>query len=714
MHAVMMAPPAGEQILIPGLRQDLQLLPGETQADGVPSWRIHDPVRNRFFDIGWIEFELLQRWREGMKAEDLIAEVSATTPLNPTLEELQATVLFLDHQELLSPSSAARRDVLLRRRAAKKLPLWKQLLHHYLFFRVPLLRPDAWLERAAPFLAWIFGRPFLYATVGAGLLGLFLASRQSEALGTALGYFFNLEGLAFYAIATAAAKVAHELGHALAAKRRGLRVPTVGVAFLVMMPVLYTDTSESWKLTRRADRFAVAGAGIAFELMLAAWTTLAWALTPDGALRSAFFLLATTTWTWTLAINTSPFMRFDGYFLMSDLVGLPNLHERSFALARRQLRSTFLGYLGADPEPGLSPNTQGLMILFALATAIYRLVLFLGIALLVYNLFFKLLGIFLMAVEIGWFVVLPVSREMMSIWREKAYWRLRPLPLAGLLALAALLLWLLPVGREVSAPALARAAHDSAIFAPGSARVLDVPVAAGQEVRRGDVLLRLESPELSSRLERARMRAEGFSIELARTSASGAQLERRLVIEEQLGEALADEIGARAEMAALMLVAPHDGHVRDLPADLVGGRWINVRHPLLRVVDHRAGDIDAYLGESQIGAVTVGQTVYFYPDAPHWPVMQATVAEVDAAAGHAIPHPLLASLHGGGIAATQPARDALVAHETIYRVRMRMAAGEPGFAQVVRGTVRIETDWLSIGRAGFAHVVSVLVRESGF
>ncbi|MCX7146034.1 MAG: hypothetical protein NT042_07515, partial [Sulfuritalea sp.] len=89
MHAAMMAPAAGEQILIPGLRQDLQLLPGETQADGVPSWRIHDPVRNRFFDIGWIEFELLQRWREGMKAEDLIAEVSATTPLNPTLEELQ-------------------------------------------------------------------------------------------------------------------------------------------------------------------------------------------------------------------------------------------------------------------------------------------------------------------------------------------------------------------------------------------------------------------------------------------------------------------------------------------------------------------------------------------------------------------------------------------------------------------------------------------------
>lgn len=709
-----MVPPTADIPALPGLRQDLHLLPGEPQADGVPSWRIHDPVRNRFFDIGWIEFELLQRWREGVAGADLIAEVGATTPLRPTAEELAALAAFLDQHQLLAPSTAERRDALKRRCAARKLPLWKQLLHHYLFFRVPLLRPDAWLERAAPALAWIFGRTFLVATLAAGLLGLFLASRQSEALTTAFGYFFNLEGLAFYALAATAAKVLHELGHALAAKRRGLRVPTVGVAFLVMMPVLYTDTSESWKLTRRTDRFAVAGAGIGLELMLAAWTTLAWALTPDGALRSAFFLLATTTWMLTLAINASPFMRFDGYFLLSDLVGLPNLHERSFALARRRLRATFFGYGSPDPEPALTATAKRAMIAFALGTWIYRLVLFLGIALLVYTLFFKLLGLFLMAVEIGWFVVLPIGKEIMEIGRERERWRLRPQPWVNLFALLAVLLWLLPIGREVSAPALIRAAHDSATFAPSSARVVEVKVAPGQEVRRGDVLVLLESPDLASRAKRANLRGEGFAVEVARASANSAQLEHRLVIEEQLGEALADETGAQAEMAALTLIAPHDGLVRDVPSDLVAGRWVNARHPLMRVVSSGSGEIEAYLGESQIGAVAVGQPVRFYPEAPNWPVMEGTVSGIDQAAGHAIPHPLLASLHGGGIAATQSAKDTLVAHETIYRVRIRTAAGEPGFAQVVRGTVRIQADWLAIGWAGIAHVASVLVRESGF
>jgi len=276
------------------------------------------------------------------------------------------------------------------------------------------------------------------------------------------------------------------------------------------------------------------------------------------------------------------------------------------------------------------------------------------------------------------------------------------------------LLWLLPIGREVSAPALARASHDSAVFSPVSARVADVKVSSGQTVRQGDVLLQLESPDLASRAERARLRAEGYAAEAARTSASSAQLERRLIVEQQLGEALADEAGALAEIDALTLRAPHDGQVRDLPSDLVAGRWINARHPLLRVVDSGRTEIEAYLGENQIDAVAVGQAVRFYPAAPGLPVIEGTVSEIDPAAGHGIRHPLLASLHGGGIVATQAARDTLVAHETIYRVRIRAVGGEPPFAQVARGTVRIEAKLLSIGRSGIAHVVSVIVRESGF
>jgi putative peptide zinc metalloprotease protein len=354
------------------------------------------------------------------------------------------------------------------------------------------------------------------------------------------------------------------------------------------------------------------------------------------------------------------------------------------------------------------------MMAFALATWLYRLVLFLGIALLVYNLFFKLLGIVLMAVEVIWFVALPVVRELMAIGRERARWRWRLRAWLSLTAVLVLVLWLVPVGREVSAPALVRATHDSTLFASSSARLVEVHVVPGQQVKAGDVLLRLESPDLVSRLERARLRVAAYAVEVARSTASNAQLQRRLVVEQQYGEALADEAGARIEIEALILRAPHDGKVRDLPSDLVPGRWINLRHPLMRIVASGSGEVNAYLGESQIGAVAVGQKVYFYPEATNWPVVAGTVAEIDPAAGRTIAHPLLASLHGGGIAATQAARDTMVAHETIYRVRIRTSSDASGFDQVVRGTVRIETNWLLIGRAGLSHIFSVLLRESGF
>ena len=101
----------------------------------------------------------------------------------------------------------------------------------------------------------------------------------------------------------------------------------------MLWPVAYTDTNEVWKLTRRDQRLKVAAAGIATELTIAVWAMLAWVWLPDG-LRAMAFLLATTTWVSTVLINASPFMRFDGYFLLSDFLQMPNLHARAFALAR--------------------------------------------------------------------------------------------------------------------------------------------------------------------------------------------------------------------------------------------------------------------------------------------------------------------------------------------------------------------------------------------
>jgi putative peptide zinc metalloprotease protein len=198
----------------------------------------------------------------------------------------------------------------------------KWLLHHYLFFRVPLIRPDAWLTRWVGVARWFGSAGFGWLTLLALLMGLSQVVRRWDVFSASLVDTFNLEGLLAYGVALFCVKLLHELGHAFTAKHFGCRVPAMGVAFLVMWPVAYTDTNETWRLTNRFQRLRVASAGILTELVIAAWATLAWALLPEGGLKSAAFVLATTSWVATLAINASPFMRFDGYFILMDALDI--------------------------------------------------------------------------------------------------------------------------------------------------------------------------------------------------------------------------------------------------------------------------------------------------------------------------------------------------------------------------------------------------------
>ena len=191
----------------------------------------------------------------------------------------------------------------------------------------------------------------------------------------------------------------------------------MGVAFLVMFPVLYTDTTDAWKLQSRRDRLRIVTAGVRTELYLALIATFLWGVLPDGSLRSAAFFIATTSWVTSVLVNISPFMRFDGYYAFSDLIGVENLQQRAFELGRWRLRRWLWGLNDPLPEP-MPRRRARLLILYAWGTWLYRFFLFLGIALLVYHFFFKVLGIFLFIVEVLWFIVMPIFKEVRT-WRER-------------------------------------------------------------------------------------------------------------------------------------------------------------------------------------------------------------------------------------------------------------------------------------------------------
>jgi putative peptide zinc metalloprotease protein len=448
---------AKQAVALPPLREDLRLYPGAALRDGSPSWRILDPIRNSFFEIGWLEFELLARWKEHRDAESLAARIAAETPLKATAEEVQELIDFLGANQLLAPGSALADSSLNRRRQDSKQSWYMQLLHRYLFFRIPLWRPDRFLARTVALTDVFFTRGFVMMVLGLLAVDLYLLSREWYSFTDALARMMTAHAFLYYAVALSFSKVVHEMAHAYAARRYGVRVPTMGVAFLVLWPFLYTDTGETWKLADRRKQMVIASAGMASELVLAVIATLLWALSPEGAAKSVFFVLASTSWVMTLAVNASPFMRFDGYFVLSDLLDFPNLHERGTACAKWWMRKTFFGIETSVPEPQLRPGQRAALICFAYVTWLYRLTVFIGIALLVYHFAFKLLGIFLMLVEVIWFIFKPVWVEMTYLWQARRMVRVAARPWLAVAGVLAAFVWIVPISNQVSAPAILRA-----------------------------------------------------------------------------------------------------------------------------------------------------------------------------------------------------------------------------------------------------------------
>jgi putative peptide zinc metalloprotease protein len=707
---------APKAVPLPPIREDLKLMPGPRHRDGSPSWRILDPIRNQFFEIGWLEFELLARWSQYPDADVLAAAVEQETTLVPTTEEIQELIQFMAVNQMLAPETQAIRQDLRKRMKMKSRPWYETLLHHYLFFRVPLVRPDAFLQRTLPWVEIFFTRGFAFTVFGVLLIDLFLLTREWHSYRESFVHFFSLTGLFYYALAATFAKVIHELGHAYAAKRNGVRVPAMGVSFLVMWPFLYTDTAETWKLADRKKQLQISSAGMLAELVLAVFCTLLWSIAPDGGFKSVLFILATTTWVMTLAINASPFMRFDGYFVLSDALDFPNLHERGSACTKWFLRTTFFRLAEPMPEPTLGRRNRVLLIIFTLITWVYRLIVFLGIALMVYHLFLKLLGIFLMLVEVIWFIFRPLAKEAQYLWERRAHVRVAWQPSLALLASLLLLVWVVPISSQVTAPAVMRAENEQAVYAPFASKLSMLSVKPGQRVQAGDQLAILDVPELETRWRQAEVAIDSVRAELQRAPASVRQLEQQSVLQEKLAQSLAEQQAVHEEAQRLVLRANYSGIVRDVPSDLVEGRWVNQHQLLMRVVSDSSQMIEMYVRENQVGAIEPGQVVKFFPAVPKIPVVRGTVVAIDKTPSRQITRPLLASTHGGQLSAVKDQKDGLIAYDATFRVLVRPLNGERADVQgfVMRGTARVETDLRFIAENFFSRLVSILIRESGF
>lgn len=675
---------------------------------------MHDPVRNQFFRIDWPTLEVLQRW-DMDDAELIAADVSTHTTLSMSADDVAQVAQFVVQHQLVQPQSEGGARKMTEQLARIQGSPLKWLLHHYLFFRIPLLQPDAWLARWLPLARWFGGKTFGLLSGMALLVGLAQVVRRWDVFSASLVDTFNLEGLLAYGMAIFVVKLLHELGHAFTAKHYGCRVPAMGLAFLVMWPVAYTDTNETWRLTNRFHRLRVASAGIVTELVIAVWSTLAWALLPGGSLQSAAFVLATTSWVATLAINASPFMRFDGYFILMDALDMPNLHGRSFALARWKLRE-WLFDLKEKPPEHFPRFTALALMAFAWATWLYRLVLFLGIAVLVYHFFIKLVGIFLFLVEIVWFVAKPLASEL-AAWRElwpRIRQQARSRTTAGWVVVGVVLL-MVPWPGRITASGVLRPQEIWPVYAPSGARIEALPFKHGDMVTEGQPLVDLYVPALAGREKILQARLAQQRLQSA-SAAFDVDMRKRWKVAEQTQYTTEAELqGIQAEQHQFLPRAPYNGRFLWGDPDFAVGQWVGNKEPLAMLVrQDSAWRVETWLDEDEIARVHVGQSARFMSDSAAGQLLALKVSTIDSDAAHVLPRKELASFLGGHVL-TRERNGQLVPERAVYRVTLDVQDMPVSMQNLAwRGHLIVHADWQSPASRYVRQALTVLVREAGF
>lgn len=698
---------------LPELRPELRLAKGAAGYSGEPSWLIQDPIQGRNIQLDLASYETLAHWRESRSLDELVARVNANGRVavdRPTVEKL---VEFLHQNNLtVAPVKDGWRHFVAQRQKQRHAPhTW--LLHNYLFFRIPFWRPQRFLDRTLPAVRWLAAPAIQWAIAIAGLIGIYLVSRQWEAYLSTYQDFVSLEGIILGALTLAGIKAAHELGHAYVAVHFGCRVPTMGAAFMLLAPMLYTDVSDAWKLRDRRQRMHIDSAGVRVELAIAAIALFLWPFLPEGPLKGAAFMLSAISLLTSLMINLNPFMRFDAYYLLSEFLQVENLQPRSFALGRWKLREWLFDLRHPCPEefPG---RLRATLIAYAWSVWVYRLVLFVGIALLVYHHFFKALGIVLFAVEIVFFVLKPIVSEILMWMKLKAEIRSRPRTFVtgaavGLLLIAAVVPW----STRVEIPAVVEAGELAQIHPPRPARIVSVHASAGGHVRAGDPLVTLEAPELAEERRITEIRLALAKVQQNRRGADEVDREASLVTGSSITSLKAKLEGLLREEADLVVRAPIDGTLVELNPELHAGRWIAPREQIATIAGGSGATIRGYVAEADLWRISVGSPAAFIPDSVAFAKMPATVAAIGVQAASQVHEPELASLYGGLIAAHEDKDATLVPEQAQYAVTLTSAGPAVSNGLSIRGLVIADGEPESLLSRTWRQVLNVLVRESG-
>lgn len=646
------------RVMKPRLRPHVQIV--RQHFRGERWYVVQDPTSNAYFRLNPVAHEFVGLM-DGSRTVEEIWELGLTRHADEALtqNEVISVLSQLHSGNLLQGDLAPETEQLLGRGRDRFQKKAVQQAIGLMYFKVRLFNPDRILEALEPFFRPLISRAGFIAWCVLVIAALATILPHWQAL---MGQFESaIAPSNWFALAATfvIVKLWHELGHGLICKRFGGHVTEFGAMMLVLMPAPYVDASSAWTFRSKWQRIAVGGGGMMFELALASVMAFVWAAMQKsgeaGLVKQIAYNVLFMSSVSTVLFNANPLMRFDGYYMLSDMLEVPNLMQRSMNMLKF-ICQKHLFRLDSAQAPTSSPGEALILLVYGIGAFIYRIVVFFSITLYIMGKLFAI-GLLLAAWTLAMWFVLPVGTFLRWLVtntsvqdRRTRVWGTT----AALTAAVILLVGVIPLPDHRRTDGVVESGTRAGVFAGSQGTIEKVHVRSGERVKQGDPLLTLSFPEMDAmiRLARAQL-AEHESMELNARTRTPAE---RMVAEKYVESDKAELAYLSAQAASLTVRAPQDGVVAGTDLSQLVGRLVNKGDMLCEVVEPRDVRVTALLSQQQADWVSSLSPERFETEVRRASRVHETIPVVmtrsPAAARRELPHEAL-GYQGGGTVETQ-------------------------------------------------------------
>jgi putative peptide zinc metalloprotease protein len=562
-----------------GLRKRGDLHVNRQVYQGQAWFVVKDPISLHYFRFRPEEYALLEML-DGQASLDSLKEQfeQRFPPRRITVEELARFVSTLHRSGLVIGDRTGQGPQLFERRRQRKWKEWVAWISNIMSLRFRGIDPDRMLEWLNPWLGWIFSPAAIAVFMAFALSALMLVLVNFDVFRSKLPefhQFFASGNWLYLAIALGVTKVIHEFGHGLSCKYYGGECHEMGVMILVFTPCLYCDVSDSWMLPNKWKRAAIGAAGMYVEVIMAAIATYLWWNSHPGVFNQLCLDVMFVSSVSTILFNANPLLRYDGYYILSDVLEIPNLRQKANTILGRLASKWCLG-IKQPEDPFLPQRKLGWFAFYAVASSLYGWFVSLSIFLFVWNVFkpyrLQVIGQLLAGMALWGLVIRPLQGMIKFLrvpGRRDEVKAVNVLTTAGVVSLVAAAIALIPLPQRVWCATELRPRGEETVYVSEAGRLEKLLVKPDQEVRRGQELavlssieLDLEIAELEGRVQQSESRLA--SLQRERFTDPSAALEIGTV-QETLKSAVEQLERKRKDRAELVLVAPRDGVVLPAP-----------------------------------------------------------------------------------------------------------------------------------------------------